>query len=124
MAKTSVGEYIIDRLHEWGVRRIYGYPGDGINGITAGLRHHGGIEFVQVRHEETAGFCATAHAKYGGGGGLGVALATSRPRAIHLLNGLYHAKLHHHPLPPLLRQQPPTAMGADLLQGGDPLAPY
>src|SRR4051794_41686733 len=113
MAKTSVGEYIIDRLHEWGVRRIYGYPGDGINGITAGLRHHGGIEFVQVRHEETAGFCATAHAKYGGGGGPRGALPPPRPRAVHLPNGPYHAQLRPPPPLPLLGPPPPAATGAD-----------
>jgi hypothetical protein len=55
----SVGEFSIERLRAWDVERIYGYPGDGINGITAGLRHEGGIDFVQVRHEETAAFAAS-----------------------------------------------------------------
>ena len=124
MAHQTVGEYIIGRLHEWGVRRIYGYPGDGINGITAGLRHHGGIDFVQVRHEETAGLCATAHSKFGGPGPLGVALATSGPGAIHLLNGLYDGKLDHHPVLAIVGQQPRTAMGADYIQEVDLPALY
>src|SRR4051794_14591274 len=119
MAKTSVGEYIIERLHEWGVRRIYGYPGDGINGITAGLRRsEGAIDFVQVRHEETAAFCAGAHAKYTGGD-LGVCLATSGPGAIHLLNGLYDAKLDHQPVLAIVGQQPRTVIGANYIQEVD-----
>src|SRR4030088_3188958 len=110
MATKTVGEFIIERLRAWGVERIYGYPGDGINGITAGLRPEGGIEFVQVRHEETAAFAACAQAKYGGG--LGVCLATSGPGAIHLLNGLYDAKLDHKPVLALVGQAPPTVLGA------------
>jgi pyruvate dehydrogenase (quinone) len=117
MAKT-VGDFIIERLAEWGVKRIYGYPGDGINGITAGLRHVGGIDFVQVRHEETAGFCATAHAKYGGGP-LGVCIATSGPGAIHLLNGLYDGKLDHQPVLAIVGQQPRTVLGANYIQEVD-----
>jgi thiamine pyrophosphate-dependent acetolactate synthase large subunit-like protein len=93
----TVGDFLARRLHEWGVRRIYGYPGDGINGITAGLRRLGKIEFVQVRHEESAEFAACVHVKYGGGS-VGVCLATSGPGAVHLLNGLYDAKLDHQPV--------------------------
>src|SRR3954452_11464529 len=118
MSKT-VGDYIIERLHEWGVRRIYGYPGDGINGITAGLRRsEGAIDFVQVRHEETAAFCAGAHAKYTGGD-LGVCLATSGPGAIHLLNGLYDAKLDHQSVLAIVGQQAATSLGGHYQQEVD-----
>jgi len=75
MAKT-VADFIFERLAAWGVSRIYGYPGDGINGMTMALRQAGDrFEFIQVRHEESAGFMACAHAKFGGG--LGVCLVTS-----------------------------------------------
>src|SRR3954468_10300428 len=123
MAKT-VGDFIVARLAEWGVKRVYGYPGDGINGITAGLRHSGdAIDFVQVRHEETAAFCACAHAKYTGGD-LGVCLATSGPGAIHLLNGLYDAKLDHQPVVAIVGQQPRTVLGANYIQEVDLISLY
>ena len=93
MALTSA-DFLLQRLHENGVRRIYGYPGDGINAIVGALeRQKDLIEFVQVRHEEQAAFMACAHAKWTGE--VGVCLATSGPGAIHLLNGLYDAKLDH-----------------------------
>ena len=93
MAKTTA-EFLLERLHENGVRRIYGYPGDGINAIVGALeKFTDKIEFVQVRHEEMAAFMACAHAKWTGE--VGVCLATSGPGAIHLLNGLYDAKLDH-----------------------------
>ena len=93
MAKT-VGDLLFDRLTEWGVTRIFGYPGDGINGILGALdRAKNRFEFIQVRHEEEAAFMACAHAKFTGK--VGVCLATSGPGAIHLLNGLYDAKLDH-----------------------------
>ena len=117
MAET-VGDFVARRLHEWGVRRIYGYPGDGINGITAGLRRLDSIEFVQVRHEETAAFAACAHVKYGGGP-VGVCLATSGPGAIHLLNGLYDAKLDHQPVVAIVGDQPRTVIGASYMQEVD-----
>jgi pyruvate dehydrogenase (quinone) len=99
MAEKTVADFLIERLMEWGVCRIYGHPGDGINGITAALRKGGhGCDFVQVRHEEAATFMASAHAKYSGAGSMGVCLATSGPGAIHLLNGLYDAKMDHQPL--------------------------
>jgi len=83
MAMT-VGDFFIDRLHRWGVRRIYGYPGDGINGVFGALqRAEGKIEFIQVRHEEMAAFMASAHAKFTGE--LGVCIATSGPGAAHLI---------------------------------------
>ena len=120
MAHT-VGDHIVERLADWGVRRVFGYPGDGINGITAGMRHFGaGMEFVQVRHEETAAFAACAHAKYAGE--LGVCLATSGPGAVHLLNGLYDAKLDHQPVLAIVGQQPRTALGTDYIQEIDLVA--
>jgi pyruvate dehydrogenase (quinone) len=122
MATRTVGEFIIERLGAWGVERIYGYPGDGINGITAGLRHEGGIEFVQVRHEETAAFAACAQAKYGGG--LGVCLATSGPGAIHLLNGLYDAKMDHQPVLAIVGQQPRPVVGGQFTQEVDLISLY
>src|SRR4051794_21237381 len=119
MAET-VADFLIERLTEWGVRRIYGYPGDGINGITTALRRAsergggGGIDFIQVRHEETAAFMACAHAKYSGE--LGVCLATSGPGAIHLLNGLYDANKDHQPVLAIVGQQPRTALGGSYYQ--------
>src|SRR5919204_88032 len=89
-----VADYVLKRLREWGVRRIYGYPGDGINGFLGALdRADGDPEFIQARHEEMAAFMACGHAKFTGE--VGVCLATSGPGAIHLLNGLYDAKLDH-----------------------------
>src|SRR5689334_12678063 len=96
MADT-VSDFIIKRLREWGVKRIYGYPGDGINGLLAAIqkaKDH--VEFIQARHEEMAAFMACAHAKFTGE--VGVCVATSGPGAIHLLNGLYDAKLDHRPV--------------------------
>jgi pyruvate dehydrogenase (quinone) len=122
MAET-VADFLIERLTEWGVRRIYGYPGDGINGITTALRRAsergggGGIDFIQVRHEETAAFMACAHAKYSGE--LGVCLATSGPGAIHLLNGLYDANKDHQPVLAIVGQQPRTALGGSYYQEVD-----
>lgn len=94
---ATVGDFLLERLHQWGVRRIFGYPGDGINGIMAALGRREGkdddLEFIQTRHEEMAAFMACAHAKFTGE--VGVCLATSGPGAVHLLNGLYDAKLDH-----------------------------
>src|ERR1700751_1615320 len=96
MAQT-VGDFFWERLHQWGVRRVFGYPGDGINGLIGALdRAQNNPEFVQVRHEEMAAFMASAHAKFTGE--VGVCLATSGPGAIHLLNGLYDARLDHQPV--------------------------
>jgi pyruvate dehydrogenase (quinone) len=114
----SVGDHLIERLKVWGVKRIYGYPGDGINGIVAALdRSRAEIEFVQVRHEEQAAFMATAHAKHMGE--LGVCLATSGPGAIHLLNGLYDAKADHVPVLAIVGQAATTALGGDYQQEVD-----
>jgi len=83
----TVGDDLITRLTSWGVRRVYGYPGDGINGIMGAIERAGdAMRFIQVRHEEMAAFMACAHAKFTGE--VGVCLATSGPGAIHLLNGL------------------------------------
>jgi pyruvate dehydrogenase (quinone) len=118
MMAETVADFLIERLMEWGVSRIYGYPGDGINGITSALRRGGhGCDFVQVRHEEAAAFMASAHAKYSGQ--LGVCLATSGPGAIHLLNGLYDAKMDHQPVVAIVGQQPRTALGGSYYQEVD-----
>src|SRR6266566_4303346 len=110
MAKLTA-DFLLERLAENGVRRIYGYPGDGINAIVGALeRHRDTIEFVQVRHEEMAAFMACAHAKWTGE--VGVCLATSGPGAIHLLNGLYDAKLDHAPVLAIVGQQSRTALGS------------
>ncbi len=124
MADT-VSDFLIERLHAWGVRRIFGYPGDGINGIIAALDEHqkahagagDAIDFIQVRHEEQAAFMACAHAKFTGE--LGVCLATSGPGAIHLLNGLYDAKNDHVPVLALTGQAATTAMGSEYQQEVD-----
>src|SRR5919112_1638339 len=102
--KGSVAEFTLNRLHEWGIDRIYGYPGDGINGFLGAFQQVGDkVRFIQTRHEEIAAFAATAHAKLTGE--VGVCMATSGPGAIHLLNGLYDAKLDHQPVVALVGQQ-------------------
>ncbi|WP_419825452.1 thiamine pyrophosphate-requiring protein [Sphingomonas sp.] len=114
MAET-VGDFFWNRLHEWGVRRIFGYPGDGINGLLGALDRQGDrFEFVQVRHEEMAAFMASAHAKFTGE--LGVCMATSGPGASHLLTGLYDARLDHMPVLAIVGQQARTAIGAHYQQ--------
>jgi pyruvate dehydrogenase (quinone) len=117
MADT-VGDFILKRLHDWGVRRIYGYPGDGINGIVGALdRQQDRVEFIQARHEEFAAFMACGHAKFTGE--VGVCLATSGPGAIHLLNGLYDAAMDHQPVVAIVGQQKTTALGAEYQQEVD-----
>jgi pyruvate dehydrogenase (quinone) len=112
---------MVARLHEWGITRIYGYPGDGINGILGALdRAEDKIEFVQVRHEEMAAFMACGHAKFTGE--VGVCLATSGPGAIHLLNGLYDAKLDHSPVVAIVGQQDRRALGGHYQQEVDLLS--
>jgi pyruvate dehydrogenase (quinone) len=114
----TVADFLLERLSVWGVRRIYGYPGDGIGGIVGALdRARADIELVQVRHEETAALAACGHAKFTGE--LGVCLATSGPGAIHLLNGLYDAKLDHQPVLAIVGQQDRAALGSDYLQEVD-----
>src|SRR5688572_30631150 len=115
MAKQTVGEFLLRRLAEWGVRRIYGYPGDGINGIMGAFaRVEGAPRFVQVRHEEMAAFMACAHAKFTGE--VGVCLATSGPGAIHLLNGLYDAQMDHQPVVAIVGQAARSAIGGSYQQ--------
>jgi pyruvate dehydrogenase (quinone) len=113
-----VADHMLERLSEWGVKRIYGYPGDGINGILGALdRHSEEIDFIQARHEEMAAFMATAEAKWTGD--VGVCLATSGPGAIHLLNGLYDAKLDHQPVVAIMGQQSSAALGGNYQQEVD-----
>jgi pyruvate dehydrogenase (quinone) len=114
---TTVGTFLLERLAAWGVERIYGYPGDGINGILGGFHEVEGIEFLQVRHEEIASLAACAHAKLTGE--VGVCLATSGPGAIHLLNGLYDAKLDHQPVVAIVGQQSRLSLGSDYQQEVD-----
>src|ERR1700716_1009102 len=96
MSKTAA-DVLVETIHDWGIDVIFGLPGDGINGIMEALRtRQEQIRFIQVRHEESAAFMACAYAKYTGR--LGVCLATSGPGAIHLLNGLYDAKLDGAPV--------------------------
>ncbi len=117
----SVADHLIQRVSEWGVRRIYGYPGDGINAIMGALMDAEGtpheIQFVQSRHEELSAFMACAHAKFTGD--VGVCLATSGPGAIHLLNGLYDAKMDHQPVVAIVGQQDSRALGGDYQQEVD-----
>jgi pyruvate dehydrogenase (quinone) len=114
MAQT-VSEYFVQRLYDWGVRRIYGYPGDGINGVFGALaKFDGKIKFVQARHEEMAAFMASADAKFTGG--LGVCIATSGPGASHLLTGLYDARMDHMPVLAIAGQQARTCLGGHYQQ--------
>jgi pyruvate dehydrogenase (quinone) len=120
MGKT-VSDQLLERLHEWGVRRIYGYPGDGINGLMGAFGRIGErMEFIQARHEELAAFMATAHAKFTGE--VGVCMATSGPGAIHLLNGLYDARADHQPVVAIVGQQARAALGGDYQQEVDLLS--
>jgi len=113
-----VGDFVVERLGRWGIKRIFGYPGDGINGVVGAInRAAGKIEFVQTRHEEMAAFMACAHAKFTGE--VGVCLATSGPGAIHLLNGLYDARMDHQPVVAIVGQQARTAIGGDYQQEVD-----
>ncbi|HEY4349923.1 MAG TPA: thiamine pyrophosphate-requiring protein [Paraburkholderia sp.] len=114
MAMT-VGDFIVDRLHHWGITRMFGYPGDGINGVFGALnRAEGKIEFVQARHEEMAAFMASAHAKFTGE--LGVCIATSGPGAAHLITGLYDARMDHMPVLAIVGQQARAALGSHYQQ--------
>ena len=114
----NVSDFFWKRMSDWGIRRIYGFPGDGINGLMGGLaRAKDKIEFIQARHEEMAAFMACAHAKFTGE--VGVCLATSGPGAIHLLNGLYDARLDHQPVVAIVGQQARTALGGHYQQEVD-----
>src|SRR5690349_14742413 len=115
-----VSDFVLKRLREWGIHRIYGYPGDGINGFLGALdRADGDPQFIQTRHEEMAAFMACGHAKFAGPDAVGVCMATSGPGAIHLLNGLYDAKLDHAPVLAIVGQQKRASLGADYQQEVD-----
>ncbi len=116
--KPTVSDHVVQRLLDWGVHRVFGYPGDGINGVMGALhRRQDAIEFVQVRHEELAAFMACGHAKYTGE--VGVCIATSGPGAIHLLNGLYDARMDHQPVVAIVGQQARASLGGDFQQEVD-----
>jgi pyruvate dehydrogenase (quinone) len=111
----TAADYLCERLLSWGVSTIYGFPGDGINGILSALRRHQDrLRFVQTRHEEMAAFMACGHAKYTGE--VAVCMATSGPGAIHLLNGLYDAKLDHQPVVAIMGQTFVRALGGSFQQ--------
>ncbi|MGW0687648.1 thiamine pyrophosphate-requiring protein [Streptomyces sp. NPDC002754] len=115
---TKVADHILDRLRAWGVEQVFGYPGDGINGLLAAWgRADNRPEFIQARHEEMAAFEAVGYAKFSGR--LGVCVATSGPGAIHLLNGLYDAKLDHVPVVAIVGQTARSAMGGSYQQEVD-----
>src|ERR1700758_3831526 len=111
----TVGDFPVERLRAWGVRKIFGYPGDGINGVFGALnRANKKIDFIQARHEEMAAFMACAYAKFTGE--LGVCIATSGPGATHLVTGLYDARLDHVPVLAITGQQSRNALGGHYQQ--------
>src|ERR687893_1080757 len=111
----TVSDFLVKRLKDWGVQHLYGYSGDGINGILGALNRAGNEpRFIQVRHEENASLMACAHAKFTGT--VGVCLATQGPGAIHLLNGLYDARLDHQPVVAIVGQQSTMSMGGEYQQ--------
>lgn len=116
--REQVADYVLGRLRAWGVHRVFGYPGDGINAFLGAFDRAGGDPaFVQARHEEMAAFMACGHAKFTGE--VGVCIATSGPGAIHLLNGLYDAKLDHAPVLAIVGQQRRLSLGAAYQQEVD-----
>lgn len=118
MANPTVADYLLHRLRAWGVDHVFGYPGDGINGILAAWTRTGNDPvFVQSRHEEMSAFEAVGYAKFTGRPG--VCMATSGPGAIHLLNGLYDAKLDHVPVVAIVGQTDRSAMGGSYQQEVD-----
>src|SRR3954469_18865630 len=118
---TTVADELLARLREWGVEQVFGYPGDGINGIIGAFsRADDRPRFIQARHEEMSAFEAVGFAKLSGRPG--VCLATSGPGAIHLLNGLYDAKLDHVPVVAIVGQTNRTAMGGHYQQEVDLLS--
>lgn len=117
----QVSDFIVERLGAWGIKRVFGYPGDGINGVMGALDRAGEqMEFIQVPHEEVAAFMACGHAKFTGE--VGVCIATSGPGAIHLLNGLYDAKLDHQAVVAIIGQQSTLSMGSNYQQEVDLLS--
>ena len=114
----TTSDFLLQRLVDWGFYRVYGYPGDGINGIMGAFDRIGEkLKFIQVRHEEMAAFMACAHAKFTGE--VGICLATSGPGAVHLLNGLYDAKMDHTPVVAVVGQAATTALGSSYQQEVD-----
>ena len=113
----NVSEFVWHRLKEWGLQRVYGYPGDGVGGLDVALEKAKGLHYVQVRHEEMAAFMAAGHAKFTGE--VGLCYATSGPGAIHLLTGLYDARMDHVPVVAIVGQQARSAMGAHYQQEVD-----
>ncbi len=121
MATTTVADYLLGRLRDWGVDKVFGFPGDGINGILAAWgRAENNPKFIQARHEEMSAFEAVGYAKFTGG--FGVCMATSGPGAVHLLNGLYDAKLDHVPVVAIVGQTSRSAMGGSYQQEVDLLS--
>src|ERR671921_2322226 len=116
----TVSDALVERLRAWGVDRVFGYSGDGIDGVIGALRRAGEPAFVQARHEEAAAFMAVGHAKYSGG--VGVVVSTQGPGAVHLLNGLYDAKLDGVPVVALMGQQQRTVLGSQYQQEIDLLS--
>ena len=114
MAERLVADVIVERLQAWGVDRVFGYSGDGINTVLSALRRSGSPEFVQTRHEENAAFMAVGHAKYTGQPG--VMLSTQGPGAVHLLNGLYDAKMDSVPVVAIIGQQSRSVLGSAYMQ--------
>ncbi|HJR82655.1 MAG TPA: thiamine pyrophosphate-requiring protein [Sphingomicrobium sp.] len=110
----NTGDFLVERLKTWGVGRIYGYSGDGIDGVIGSIQRDGGIEFIQPRHEEMAAFMAVGHAKFTGE--LGVCLSTGGPGATHLITGLYDAKLDHMPVLAIVGQAEATIRGGSYQQ--------
>ena len=110
----NAGDFLVERLKEWGVRRIYGYSGDGIDGVIGSIQRDGGFEFIHPRHEEMGAFMAVGHAKFTGE--LGVCLSTGGPGATHLITGLYDAKLDHMPVLAICGQAEATVRGGSYQQ--------
>ncbi|MFF5449435.1 thiamine pyrophosphate-requiring protein [Streptomyces sp. NPDC012888] len=118
MAAAKVSDHVLERLRAWGVEHVFGYPGDGVNGLLSAWERAGDRpRFLQARHEETAALAAVGYAKFSGR--TGVCAATSGPGAVHLLNGLYDAKLDHVPLVALVGQTDRSAMGGSYQQEVD-----
>src|SRR5437764_9744354 len=114
----AVGDFVLERLRDWEVEHVFAYPGDGINGILAAFgRSDNQPAFIQSRHEEMSAFEAVGYAKFSGRPG--VCMATSGPGAIHLLNGLYDAKLDHVPVVAIVGQTARSAMGGSYQQEVD-----
>ncbi len=121
MAAPTVADYLLERLRAWGVEKVFAYPGDGINGILAAWGRAGNQpQFIQARHEEMAALAAVGYSKFTGR--VGVCMATSGPGGIHLLNGLYDAKLDHVPVVAIVGQTSRSAMGGSYQQEVDLLS--